>query len=135
MLEAHAYSPESTTFFIWEAVTQYLSEAGIQATFSFLAQAPAGSRLAFTYIRKKFIDGEDLYGSEYLYKRMVLKDKSFLFGLNPEDVDDFLHPHGWRVLEHLGYEELAERYVEPTGRKLLSTPLERMVYAEKRTQQ
>jgi len=36
-----------------------------------------------------------------------------------------------RVLEHLGYEELAERYVKPTGRKLVSTPLERMVYAEK----
>jgi methyltransferase (TIGR00027 family) len=131
VLEAYAYPPESPTFFIWEAVTQYLTEAGIQATFGFLAKAPAGSRLAFTYIRKDFIEGTALYGAEYLYKTMVLRDKSFLFGMNPEDMADFLGGFGWRELEHLGYEELAERYVKPTGRKLLSTPLERMVYAEK----
>ena len=39
--------------------------------------------------------------------------------------------YGWHVVEHLGYEELAERYVKPTGRELASTPIERMVYAEK----
>ena len=41
------------------------------------------------------------------------------------------HLDGWRVLEHLGYEELAEWYVKPTGREVLSTPLERLVCAEK----
>jgi hypothetical protein len=35
------------------------------------------------------------------------------------------------VVEHLGYEELAERYVKPTGRKLASSPIERMVCAKK----
>ncbi len=44
---------------------------------------------------------------------------------------DFLGVYGWRVLEHLGYEGLAERYVKPTGRKLVSLALERVVYAEK----
>jgi hypothetical protein len=36
-----------------------------------------------------------------------------------------------RAVEHLGYEELAERYVRMTGRALASTPIERMVYAVK----
>jgi hypothetical protein len=35
------------------------------------------------------------------------------------------------MVERSGYEELTERYVKPTGRKLVSMPLERMVYAEK----
>ena len=131
VLRSHGYPPESKTFFIWEAVSQYLTEAGIRATFGFLAKATTGSRLAFTYIRKDFIDGKVMYGAEYLFKTMVLRDRSFLFGLNPEEVTPFLGRFGWQVLEHLGYEELAERYVKPTGRKLLSTPLERMVYAEK----
>ena len=39
--------------------------------------------------------------------------------------------YAWGVLEHLGYEELAEAYVKPTGRKLESLALERVVYAEK----
>ena len=53
------------------------------------------------------------------------------FGFDPEDVDDFLCDYGWHVLEHLGYEELADRYVEPTGRKLEFMAIERIVYAEK----
>ena len=62
---------------------------------------------------------------------MLLKDKIWLFGMDPEEVPDFLAEYGWRVLEHFGYEELAERYVKPTGRKLASIALERIVYAEK----
>ncbi len=131
VLASQGYAGDTKTFFIWEGVTQYLTEAGIRTTFDFLAKAPAGSRLAFTYVLKDFIDGKVLYGAEYLYKKMVLKDKSFLFGMDPEDVADFLGVYAWRVLEHLGYEELAERYVKPTGRKLVSMALERMVYAEK----
>jgi len=131
VLASHGYAADTKTFFIWEGVTQYLTEAGIEATFDFLAKAPAGSRLVFTYVRKDFIDGKVLYGQEYLYKRVLLKDKIWLFGIDPEDVADFLDVYGWRVLEHIGYEELAERYVKPTGRKLVSMPLERIVYAEK----
>jgi len=131
VLRSHGYPASARTFFIWEAVTQYLTEAGIEATFGFLRNAAVGSQLAFTYVRKDFIDGKARYGAEYLYRKMVLRDKSFLFGMNPEDVAGFLGERGWRVLEHLGYDDLAERYVEPTGRQLLSTPLERMVFAEK----
>jgi len=131
VLASHGYAADTKTFFIWEAVTQYLTESGIRTTFDFLKKVRAGSRLVFTYVCKDFIDGKALFGQKYAYKRFVLKDKSWLFGMDPEEVADFLADYGWQVLEHLGYEELAEWYVKPTGRKLLSTPLERMVYAEK----
>ncbi len=131
VLASNGYAAEMRTFFIWEGVTQYLTEEGVRATMDFLAKAPAGSRLAFTYIRKDFVDGEVFYGHEYIYKTLVLKGKNWRFGMDPENVADFLSGYGWRVLEHLGFDELAERYVKPTGRKLLSMPIERMVYAEK----
>jgi methyltransferase (TIGR00027 family) len=131
VLASQGYAADKTAFFVLEAVTQYLTEAGIQTTFDFLAEAPAGSRLVFTYVRKDFIEGKALDGNERLYKKLVLKDKSWLFGLDPEDVADFLGGYGWQVLEHLGYDELAEVYVKPTGRDLESLALERVVYAEK----
>jgi hypothetical protein len=34
-------------------------------------------------------------------------------------------------LRTVGYDELADKYIELTGRRLASTPVERMVYAEK----
>lgn len=131
VLASNGYAADTKTFFILEGVTQYLTEAGIQSTFDFLDKVPAGSRLVFTYVRKDFMDGKVFYGHEFLYKKFVLKDKIWLFGMAPEDVADFLGGYGWRVLEHLGYEELAEVYVKPTGRKLESLALERVVYAEK----
>lgn len=51
--------------------------------------------------------------------------------MDPDAVPDSLGRYGWRVIDHLGYDELAERYVKPTSRNLASTPVERMVYAEK----
>lgn len=43
------------TFFVWEAVTQYLTEVGVREIFEFLASARPGSRLVFTYLRKDFL--------------------------------------------------------------------------------
>jgi len=54
-LISHDYKADTKTFFIWEGVTQYLTEAGIRSTFDFLARAAVGSRLAFTYVRKDYL--------------------------------------------------------------------------------
>jgi methyltransferase (TIGR00027 family) len=56
-LASRGHAPTKPTFFIWEAVTQYLSEAGVRSTLDFLAAAAPGSRLAFTYVQNDFIDG------------------------------------------------------------------------------
>ena len=131
VLAAHEYAAGTKTFFIWEAVSQYLTETAVRQTFDFLAQAPAGSRLAFTYVRKDFIEGKKLYGLEKFYERMIVKVNAWHFGFEPEEVADFLSEYGWRMIEHLGYDDLADRYVKPTARELPSMAIERMVYAEK----
>jgi methyltransferase (TIGR00027 family) len=131
VLASSGYPAQRRTFFIWEAVTQYLTETGIEKTLEFLADAAGGSRLAFTYIRPDFLDGQHLYGQQATYAKYVVKDKSWRYGIAPEGVADLLSGRGWRVVEHLGYDELAERYVKPTGRALAATAIERMVYAEK----
>jgi hypothetical protein len=64
------------------------------------------------------------------YKRLVLS-KIWLTALEPEDIPDFLLGYGWRILEHLGYDEMAKDFIGRTDRNLKSTPIERMVYAEK----
>lgn len=130
VLASHGYSADRRTFFIWEAVTQYLTENGIRATFNFLAKAERGSLLVFTYVRKDFLDGRVMYDWEKIYKKYV-KNKIWLFGMDSEEWPGFLEGYGWKIIEHMGYEELAERYVRPTGRELASTQVERIIYAEK----
>lgn len=130
ILAAHGYSGASRTFFVWEGVTQYLTEQGVRATFDWLAKAVPGSRLAFTYVRKDYLDGKNLYSWESGYKRFVVTH-IWLFGMNPEDWLSFLRNYGWRIVEDIGYDELSGKYIQPTERALASTPVERIVYAEK----
>lgn len=131
VLKANGYPGDRKTFFIWEAVSQYLTETAVRQTFDFLAQAPAGSQLAFTYVLKDFVEGKNLYGLEKFYERMIVKDNAWHFGFATEEVVDFLSEYGWRLVEDLSYHELGERYMKPTGRDLPAMTIERMVYAEK----
>ena len=131
VLAANGYAGNQPTFFIWEAVTQYLTETAVRQTFQYLSQAPTGSQLTFTYVLKDFIDGKNVYSQEKFYERMIVKDKIWHFGFNPTEVANLLDEYGWRLIEDLSYEELNNRYAKPTGRNLPSMVIERMVYAEK----
>jgi methyltransferase (TIGR00027 family) len=131
VLASQGYRDEHKSFFIWEAVTQYLTEEGIQKTFSCLAQARPGSRLVFTYVCKDFIDGTSLYGLDRLYQTYRVKRQLWHFGLDPEQVSSFLKGYAWKELEQMGSQEYRERYLEPLGRTLTVMPIERAVYAEK----
>jgi len=132
VLRKHGFTAKTRTFFVWEGVTQYLTEAGVRSTFDFLAGAEPGSRMIFTYIRSDFLEGKNLYGLDFLHDKMVHKDRIWLYGMDPDDVDGFIDGYGWSVLERPGYEELAERYVKPTERELKTMPVERLVYAVRR---
>jgi methyltransferase (TIGR00027 family) len=125
------YRADYRTFFVWEAVTQYLTADAVHATLESLRPAATGSRLAFTYVRRDFIDGVNFYGAEQLYRRFRQRQQLWRFGLQPEEVAAFLDGHGWRLAEQLGPEEIVRRYVEPTGRDLTASQVEWSAYAEK----
>lgn len=119
------------TFFIWEGVTQYIPETAVRATLAYLGTAAAGSRLAFTYVQRDFIDGSNLYGNSMLYKRFRVRSQVWMFGLTPGTVGPLLAEYGWQVLEDVSGPEYQRRYLIPAGRTLSTTELERTVLAEK----
>jgi methyltransferase (TIGR00027 family) len=131
VLAERGYRPDYRTFFIWEAVTQYLTADAVHATLESLRPAASGSRLVFTYVRRDFIDGVNFYGAKQLYRRFRQRQQLWRFGLQPEEVAAFLDEHGWRLVEQLGPEQIVQRYVEPTGRNLSASQVEWSAYAEK----
>jgi methyltransferase (TIGR00027 family) len=131
VLPTYGYQKEHKSFFIWEAVTQYLPETAVRKTFDFLAQVPVGSRMVFTYIRQDFIDGTALYGLETLYQGFRVKEQWWHFGFVPEQLAAFLQEYSWKELEQVGSQEYTARYLKPCGRSIPVMEIERAVYAEK----
>jgi methyltransferase (TIGR00027 family) len=131
VLAAHGYRQDYRTFFIWEGVTQYLTEDAVRATFDYLKTAAPSSRLVFTYVRRDFIDGQNLYDTPTTYRDLREKGQLWRFGMSTEDVPDFLAQYGWRVLEQAGPDYFLQHYIRPAGRDLGASELEWSVYAEK----
>jgi methyltransferase (TIGR00027 family) len=131
VLQSQGYRRDARTFFVWEGVTQYLTEAAVRSTFAQLSSAAPGSRLDVTYVRSDFLDGTDTYGAPTLYRRFRERAQVWKFGLSPDDVEEFLAGYGWRLLEQAGPDVFMHRYVAPTGRALGTSQIEWSVYAEK----
>ncbi|MBO0677036.1 SAM-dependent methyltransferase [Mycolicibacterium sp. S2-37] len=130
-LADHGYRADRPTLFIWEGVTQYLSAEAVEATFTTLRGAAAGSMLVFTYIRRDFIEGRNLYGARSLYRRFRRRSDTWKFGINPDEVAPLLERHGWRLVEQAGPEYYLQRYISATGRRLGASDLEWTARAEK----
>jgi methyltransferase (TIGR00027 family) len=130
-LAQHGFHADARTFFIWEGVTQYLTEDAVRATLGALQNVSSGSRLVFTYVPMDFIDGRNMYDAAILYKRFRQRQQIWLFGLDPDDVGDFLADYGWKLIEQADADFYLQNYIRPSGRRLAASQLERAVYAEK----
>ena len=129
-LQRNGFGTQRRTFYIWEAVTQYLTEPAVRRTFDYLAHAAPGSGLAFTFIREDFLSGRQLYGAQRARERFVVKEALWRFGLDPADVGPFLAEYGWREVDQVGPAEYTNRYLRPAGRDEPVSHIERAVYAE-----
>jgi methyltransferase (TIGR00027 family) len=130
-LAHNGFDPGMSTFYVWEAVTQYLSESAVRKTMEHLAGAATGSGLAFTFVRKDFLDGQAMYGAQSAYQDFVVKRRLWQFGLHPDEVAGFLAEYGWREVEQVGPDEYAARYLQTVGRSEPVSEIERAVYAER----
>lgn len=130
-ITAAGFDPKAPAIFVWEAVTQYLTEPAVRATLQSLSAAARDSRLIFTYVLEDLINGTDLHGADQLYRRFVVKNPIWQFGLDPADVEPLLRSYGWALTEDVGPEEYTTRYLRPAGRDLPVMAIERFVSATK----
>lgn len=133
-LKKAGYALSSKTFFIWEGVTQYISKEAIDNTLEYVARAPTGSKIVFTYILESFINGSYIPdGLNTLYKTMLNeKNPLWFYGFDPAGIREYLSQYSLSLIEDVGHEEFLERYIKPKGRDLTVMEIERTVLAEVR---
>ena len=108
------------TLFIWEGVTQYLTEKAVGATLRFVSTAvPPGSRLVFTYIDRGILDDSAARPiSDALRSELERHGEPWKFGIRPDDLGDFLDARGFELVEDVGADDYRSRYLEPLGREM-----------------
>ena len=130
-LSKAGFRSEFPTFFIVEGVTQYITEEAVENIFRFAAQAPTGSQIAFTYIKRKIIDGSVRSKvDQRIMKRVARRGMPWVFGIDGEFLDVWLNQRGFILIDRAGAEDYREKYLDPVGRRLNIYEGERIVLAE-----
>jgi len=115
--------------FIWEAVTQYVSEQAVRRTLAFVGKSASGSILLFTYVLRSVIERRSEIPDADRLMDVVAKQSAWVFGLDPAQVAQFIQPHHLVLAEEVGNANYQERYLKPIGRDLPVFAGERVVQA------
>ncbi len=113
-LHGAAYDPQHLSFFSWQGVTYYLSEAAVVATLKAVATiAPPGSTIVFDYM------DTDAFNPERAAKRTQLMHKiagrvgePMKTGFDPLSLAAALNSLGFHLQENLDPAEIEARYFQ-----------------------
>jgi len=111
-LAAAGWDRARPSLFLWEGVTNYLTEAAVGATLAWIGTTAAGSRIVFTYIHAGVLDGTTPFPGAALVMDNVRRfGEPWTFGLHPDAVAGFVAARGLRLCENLGADDYRRRYL------------------------
>lgn len=112
VMAAAGYRPESRTVFVWEGVSNYLSEAAVDATLRWCAGTGGpGSSLIFTYVDSAVLDNPGRFvGGHRLHATLDKVGEQLTFGMDPDLMGTYLAERGLRRVWDHGAAEYRARY-------------------------
>ena len=131
-LRTAGFSTARSSLFLWEGVTQYLSEQAVNATLAKVnCLGDSGSVLVFTYVDKAVIDGDlRRFPEAKKWLRGVQKrGEPWKFGISPGSLSLYLNARGFELIEDVSTAEAGELYFGALGRHDRGSALYRIVTA------
>ncbi|MBI9083512.1 MAG: class I SAM-dependent methyltransferase [Desulfobacterales bacterium] len=112
-LETLGHRPSEPTVFFMEGLLMYLDADTIDGILASIRQsAAAGSRIVFDATARSVVDGTgDQYGAKGVMARASDHGETFLSGIEPEEMPEFLRAKGFTVRTHLLSEDLEKRFL------------------------
>jgi methyltransferase (TIGR00027 family) len=112
-LATAGFDRNARTIFIWEGVSNYLTEAAVNSMLGFMGRSANGSRVVFTYVHRDIIrDPSRFVGGEKLHRRLAKLGEQQTFGLDPSDVPSFIAKHGLRLTLDIGSVDYRMKYLK-----------------------
>ncbi len=83
------------SLFLWEGVSNYLTEEAVRTTLSFIAGLAEGTELIFTYVDESVIRNPSQFAGGREVQRTISKLKEpWTFGIRPDNAAEFLRECG-----------------------------------------
>lgn len=125
------YRESARTFFLWEGVTNYLTDAAVDATLRWCARAAPGSRVLFTYVHRDVLTKPGaFFGTEKLFASLEKFGEKWTFGIEPSELRQFLAERGLALETDLGASEYRERYFGTAARAMRGYEFYRIAIAQ-----
>ena len=108
------FATDQKTFYVWEGVTYFISQAGVDSTLRYIARNSApGSRIVFDYMLEDVVHGMDYsaYGARRTVYFVALRGEPYVFGISPQQLETFINLRGLTLLSNLGPDDLTQRYL------------------------
>jgi len=113
-----SFAPSKPSVFVWQGVTQYLSEEAVKQTLSFVGKTALGSKVVLTYVLKNVIERRsDIPGANKIMDA-VSKRSPWMFGLEPSRIREYLGSFHLELRADVGKEHYEEEYLKPLRRHL-----------------
>jgi methyltransferase (TIGR00027 family) len=115
-MAAAGYDAARPTLFVWEGVTNYLTEAAVSDTLRWCARAAPGSQVLFTYIDRMVLEAPQSFaGTERIQAALSAAHERWTFGLHPAELAAFLAARGLALQSDVGAAEYRARYYGPAA--------------------
>lgn len=96
--------------FIWEGVTNYLTEDAVDSVLRQIRQSALESTLLLTYIDRRVLENPKLFfGAPKLMARLHSYGEPWTFGFRPDQLATYLAARGFRLLKDLSVAEIWQR--------------------------
>lgn len=107
------------TLFLWEGVTNYLTDDAVDATLRWCAGAAAGSQLIVTYVdRRVLTDPGAFHGAERVFSTLQRAGEQMTFGIAPADLPAYLDERGLSLVSDVGAADIRRRYLGPAADRI-----------------
>jgi methyltransferase (TIGR00027 family) len=116
-LEESGFDRRLGAFFVWEGVTNYLTEEAVDRTLRYLAVAgKPGSRVQFTYVDRGVLENDGRFDAADRSASVVKRaGEPWTFGIDPAELPAFLAERGLDLIEDVGSVDYRARYMKPSG--------------------
>ena len=115
-LLAAGYDAAQRACFVWEGVTNYLTDDAVDAMFRCFGTQVTGSVVIFTYVHRRVLTQPDAFpGAQRVLRTTERLGEPWTFGFDPAELGDYLAARGLTLVSDTGASEYRARHLAGRG--------------------